>query len=36
MIVVARLDRDTVERTVSDLIRSGELEKAFDGPYPID
>ncbi|HKO57800.1 MAG TPA: hypothetical protein VJ276_18170 [Thermoanaerobaculia bacterium] len=36
MIVVERLDRETVERTVADLMRTGEFEKAFDGPHPID
>lgn len=36
MIVVERLDRETVERTVADLMRSGEFEKAFDGPHAID
>lgn len=35
MIVVERIDRETVERTVADLIQSGEFEKAFDGPHPI-
>lgn len=36
MIVVRRLDRETIERTVADLIKSGEFEKAFEGPHPID
>lgn len=36
MIVVERLDRETVEQTVADLVQSGEFEKAFDGPHPID
>jgi hypothetical protein len=30
MVIVERLDRETVERAVADLIRSGEFEKAFD------
>jgi hypothetical protein len=36
MIVVERLDRETIERAVSDLMRSSEFEKAFDGPHAID
>lgn len=36
MIVVERLDRETIERAVADLMRSGEFEKAFDGPHSID
>ena len=32
LVIVERLDRETVERTVADLIGSGEFEKAFDGP----
>jgi hypothetical protein len=32
MIVVARLTRENVERTVADLLRSGEFATAFDGP----
>ena len=36
MIVVERLDRETIERTVADLIQSREFEKAFDGPHAID
>lgn len=33
MIVVERMDRETIERTVADLMRSGMFGKAFDGPH---
>ena len=36
MIVVERIDRETVERTVVDLMKSGLFEKAFDGPLSED
>ena len=36
MIVVERLDRETIERTVADLMRSNEFAKAFEGPHAID
>lgn len=36
MIIVERLDRETIERSVADLIRVGEFESAFDGPLAPD
>ena len=36
MLIVERLDRETIERTIADLMHTGEFEKAFGGPHPID
>lgn len=33
MIVVKRLTRDTVERTVADLLETNEFGAAFEGPF---
>jgi hypothetical protein len=36
MIVVQKLDRDTIHKAVADLVKTGEFAKAFSGPYPLD
>jgi hypothetical protein len=33
MIVVARLTPENVERTVADLLESGEFTAVFEGPF---
>lgn len=33
MIVLATLDRKSIEAVVEDLIKTGEFVSAFDGPY---
>ena len=35
-IIVERLDRAVIEKTVADLLSHKVFEQAFDGPYPID
>jgi hypothetical protein len=35
-IIVDRIDQNTVETVVADLLRSGEFESAFSGPHPAD
>ena len=36
MVIVERLDRVTIETAVADLMKSGDFEKAFDGPHRFD
>ena len=33
MMVVARLTTENVERTIADLLKSGEFTSAFEGPF---
>src|SRR5689334_17870792 len=36
MIIVESLDEETIRAAVADLMASGEFDRAFEGPYPID
>jgi hypothetical protein len=35
MVIVRRLDPETVRLAIEDIIASGDLEQVFDGPLPV-